>query len=633
MNEMKTKRIISVIAAASAVAALLSCNKEESVQAVQPSADGEIVFTASLPACEPASKVSFDVDATNKVVDVLWHENDIIYLSDGTLDLTTASAALLDVATNAAPTAHACSITLTSDMISADGKTVTFTVPSGVLNTSATKWYAFATNNPNAIYRFLKNGTISTREFAGSSHLGNGNMKIPYMAAASCTPDNLSLSFKHALCYLHYTCNAGSTAHGFAFAGNDESDTEIWGISINASGVASKGSAKTPKFFNSVIGDTGTEGYIALAPGVTFAKGFTITAIKDDAGTANDAPLSVTTHKSFTTVAGKYYELGKLNDIAVYDNYYDLWNAGKDITVDGVVYNKATYTSTPVHVTSNTTISTESGIYFVDPSATLTVTGHQPNRIIIGNSMTERSKLALNSHFFISGKNYILLKNLDITLSHSNNAMFCLNAEGEATFSIDDCYIDNTAQNKPLVNFNVANANPVKLSVINSDVQFKAETLQGALAYLENKGQNFSVTVMNSVIYMSTNVGKESVLVRGGASSVLNDLTFDHNTIMNFSKSGWRHLNTEGTVKSITVTNNYFYTDLATCYWNYFYAPAEPASCTFSGNYSTGLANGAATMWGTVKTEVSAKVADQFVALDIDNRNFKLKVSEYGAQR
>ena len=638
MNEMKTKRIISVIAAASAVAALFSCNKEESVQAVEPNADGEIVFTASLPACEPASKVSFDVDATNKVVDVLWHENDIIYITDGTLQLTTSGGELKDVATGAAPTAHAVAITLTSDMITDGGKTATITVASGVLDDTVSKWYAFATNYSNAVYRFEKNGSVSSREIASTSPWGNGNMAIPYMAHASCSPDNLSLSFKNAYCYLHYTCNAGTTSYGFAFHGNGTDDVEVWGLSINASSVPSKGSAKTNAFFHSIIGASGTEGYVALAPGVTYANGFTLFATKDSSGNPLDTPFSVKTLKSFTTEAGRYYELGKLNDVVTYDNYYDMWNAGKNITVDGVVYNKATYTATPVHVTSDTTISDETGIYFVDPSATLTVTSWNPNRIIIGNSLTERSKLALNSHFYIGGSQYLLLKNLDITLKHTGNAMFCVTTNAKLTISVDDCYIDNTSQNKPVFTYNGACENPIKLQIVNSEIEFAKAAYSGTLAKLDANGKDASVVLKNTVLYVNglNTDGRPygSVMIIGSDGSVLTDLTIDHCTFINVGKTGWKNMDMGGSIQSMTVTNNYGYTtSTATNYWIYFIGATEPASWTFSGNYSTGYNNAFCPQWGTVKTEVSAKVADQFVALDIDTRNFKLKVSEYGAQR
>ena len=470
------KNIQFIAAVAIALIAAASCEKENTPAVSTPAATKTASFTATIPAV----KTSIDGSGVQT-----WTAGDFILVSNGSTSIgtsgnkMTASGAEENESGQLVRTADGAIlaewIEITDEMISNSGKTLSFSTS---VDTPDSKYYFFVVNfeGKNSVYAFGTDGSIYTRQIQNT----NINKLSPQLLG-SCPKDGTTIDFINTLSYI--SLSASSKPYAVTIMSNDGADVAS-GYKVSQAGSVLSYGGNTENTVSAAgmtlyMFNNNKTGLIPFAPGLSMSEGFTLIlwptstefsaakdltleAVKERTDWVT-APTFITTTGRFTTQMGHLVDFGDVSKLVKYNSYYDLWNAGNDIVVDGVVYNKATYTATPVHVTSDTTISTETGIYFVDPSATLTVTSWNPNRIIIGNSLTERSKLALNSHFYLYGNQYLLLKNLDITLSHSNSAMFCLAAGANLTISVDDCYIDNTAQKKPIFTYHATCENPVKL--------------------------------------------------------------------------------------------------------------------------------------------------------------------------
>lgn len=131
-------------------------------------------------------------------------------------------------------------------------------------------------------------------------------------------------------------------------------------------------------------------------------------------------------------------------------NYFDLWEAGEEITIAGATYSKAVY-GEAVHVTEAAVIAA-SGVYFVEPDVECSVnySGSFQKLIIVGASSAKRSVVKAASQIkFNQGAGttgHFVCMNIDLDATQLGNNIFVLNSDAAfGLVAMDGCVIRPSA--------------------------------------------------------------------------------------------------------------------------------------------------------------------------------------------
>jgi hypothetical protein len=131
---------------------------------------------------------------------------------------------------------------------------------------------------------------------------------------------------------------------------------------------------------------------------------------------------------------------------AAYDNYYEAWEAGKDIKVGGRLYNKANY-GVGIHVESNMNLSTEGGVYFIEEGITVSIPQaiYNGSFLLIGNRPGKKGNVSIdgvgsnppisyNNNGEIPSHNTIAFKNVNLKMHDGQNNIYGNTAIGYLIF-------------------------------------------------------------------------------------------------------------------------------------------------------------------------------------------------------
>lgn len=370
------KRILrNTIMLAAAVAAA-ACAKEI---AEVPSSEGKlpegegITFTAgfadnSAPSGQD-TKVAIDIDETSGKAKLSFTAGDFVSVYDGkTVDR----------------------ITLKAENINPDG-TATFKAN---VSADAETYYAYVSDRntlgsyePAIVYTNVKN-THNPNEFA---EIAAG--RTPHAAYASCGKDG-RLSFRNMLTLLKFKVSTSGVSY-VEFKGNKDEYVigkirgkygtgEVSLITFNVE----QNLSKTAK---SYVSAAGADCFLALAPAVNYAAGFTITAY-DASG---NVVFATKRDKAFATTAGKIWDLGTLEDHKM--TPYELWQAGYDLEIGGKMYNKAEYGEGKLIAEGKSeSLNDAGGVYFIEKGANVDISSaYKGSVLLVGNDGSSKGNVTV----------------------------------------------------------------------------------------------------------------------------------------------------------------------------------------------------------------------------------------------
>lgn len=367
-----------IMSAAAVVVA--SCAKEV-VEATRPAEGNETVggegvtFTAYIEDDAPVpssseTKVAIGIDETSGKAKVSFTAGDFVAIYDGeTIDR----------------------ITLNAENINPDGS-ATFKAN---VSADAETYYAYASDRntlgsyePAIVYTNVKNASNSN-DFA---EIAAG--RTPHAAFASCGKDG-KLSFKNMLTLLKFKVSTPGVAY-VEFKGNKDEyvigkvrgkyDTgEVSLVAFNVE----QNLSKTAKLY---VSAAGADCFLALAPAVNYAAGFTITAY-DASG---NVVFATKRDKEFATTAGKIWDLGTLEDHKM--TPYELWQAGYDLEIGGKMYNKAEYGDAKLIAEGKSeNLNNAGGVYFIEKDANVNISyaAYKGSVMLVGNDSSSKGNVTV----------------------------------------------------------------------------------------------------------------------------------------------------------------------------------------------------------------------------------------------
>ncbi|MGN0189296.1 MAG: PL29 family lyase N-terminal domain-containing protein [Candidatus Cryptobacteroides sp.] len=258
-----------------------------------------------------------------------------------------------------------------------------------------------------------------------------------------------------------------------------------------------------------------------------------------------------------------------------YTSLYAKWMDGKDIVIDGVAYNKGTWTGTEaVHITTSSESANinANGIYFIDKDveAAFTFTGAIVNLIIIGDEINSLSTVKMTAGLYAKlnkGKEEygsFVMKNILLDASGMTSGYsITVNADGMFDKVIfEDCCIKPT-NGKPLL-YSGGNIRTINKVVFKScDIQLPAGTAQYMISCGGSNTPAFGdVTVSDCLIYCTTdNAATSDFKVTNFKLGSFNSVTLKGNTFINAIANGAYLYADKFT--SVYIEDNIFFTNVA----------------------------------------------------------------------
>ena len=449
------KRFLKYMMLSAAAIAAVACAKETVVKPEgEESADEGVTFTAFMQSENPTdaaaeTKVAIDIDATAKTAKVSFTAGDFIAVYDGnTIDR----------------------ITLKAENINPDGSA---TFKSKEVSPTAESYLAYVSDKntlgsfeADLVYTNVKNN-VNPNDFV---EIASG--RTPHAAFASCSGTDRRLSFKNMLTILKFKVSTTGVSY-VEFKGNNNENVTGKVVGTYSTGETNLVGFNTETNCFAVaktfVSAPNTDCYITLAPGLTLSKGFTVTAY-DATGSAL---FSSKSDKVFTTVAGKLWDLGTLEEHKM--TPYQMWMAGQDIEIGGKMYNKAEYGDGKL-ISEGTAAVATPGVYFIAPGAEVSLNQcvFKGSVMLIGNESGTRSSVHI-----INGCDYelgsesaehhvVAFKNVSITNDNLNRRILSVASANIGRIVLENCYL---GLNEDLIWRQKAGQNLNDMSIIDCDIR------------------------------------------------------------------------------------------------------------------------------------------------------------------
>lgn len=238
-------------------------------------------------------------------------------------------------------------------------------------------------------------------------------------------------------------------------------------------------------------------------------------------------------------------------------SYYEAYNAGIDIEIAGVKYNKSSFNNLQATMISESGQSiTGAGLYFIAQGVAGTSIEASPNTgyvdlIIIGDAPASRTDLTINGTVVFSGK----LKNLNILEKSTESGFDMFKPSSNATIAFDNCHIA-TAKAKSQLFY--GNVNIPAFAMHNCDIEVSANSKQ--LWKLGTNGKFTKFDLTNNIIYSSAEGGSQYFEICQNGS--ITNLIFNQNTVaevyccLNGTQKSYMTINS---LTDIQLKNNLFY--------------------------------------------------------------------------
>lgn len=255
-------------------------------------------------------------------------------------------------------------------------------------------------------------------------------------------------------------------------------------------------------------------------------------------------------------------------------NYLEKYNSGETITIAGVEINKEKFGEAQ-HVTdANFAFTADHVVYFIDPSVEVNYssTVNFPNLILIGTNSSQKSKMTPTKQIKISNdaaNGIFLISNMEI------NAQNVMNADGDAktylltqngNSSFGQVIFDNvkflSLSGQPLTYISRNDRSISNLTIQNSSLEFSSGDQQQFIISVSSSTATYpSINLVNNVFYSKDS---KALLTKfrlfQGKSATISNLKMHNNTFVNIATDNDFYVSA-GTVSSIDVTKNLYYTD------------------------------------------------------------------------
>lgn len=285
--------------------------------------------------------------------------------------------------------------------------------------------------------------------------------------------------------------------------------------------------------------------------------------------------LVLTTTASWTALTSVALELAE-GEMPEYDpnDYYDMFEKGLDIEINGVKYSKAQYTSRCIPVNDLTAeefrkdVKT-AGILFIDNSGQTEAKSLLEGSnnlalanpvVIIGGYKNSQPEIVAGNQ--IQARNSIVFKNLNITSTNKTNKITTGNATEIPSLCFEDCTFDLGDLSKGLIYDNHTEKTISSLSIINCVVNMGTSESSTAIYFTDAKAE-YNITdviVKNNVFYAAN--AKNARIIELGTKS-LSSVTDKANVVVeNNSMYNLYFVNTvvkAHTVSAMSVRNNVCY--------------------------------------------------------------------------
>ncbi len=451
---MKISEFRKILALGSMLGLLaVSCSREAVPGAdVDERHDSVITFTAGFaadgqtPSSESVTKVAINIDEANSRATVAFTAGDWIYAHSEFVYFKPYEGDRLSDPFQA-------SVVLKDENLNAGG-TATFSIPApsdsryeNFQFMAADNSNCFGSQASNIMSDGLPAYTVTTVKTAFNSVVAG---RIPHLAWGKCTSGDNAVTFRNVLTLLRYKVSSDGVAY-VEFTGNNEENV-IGAIKIDYyHETVSLGDGYTSA--RSYVSASGKPGYIALAPGLDLTKGFTVNAYDKD----GNVLYALRSDKEFKTVAGKIIDLGTLeNNISC----YAMWEAGEDIEIGGVTYNKATCGDATLIADGGTVPSDKVGVFFLKGEATVAAlgltSGTKKDVILVSDSYGgARAKVKFSSSTVSIAVNSLAFKNVEMETGTGADLFKITQME---TLTMDGCLV---TVNRPIADmsgsFNITN--------------------------------------------------------------------------------------------------------------------------------------------------------------------------------
>lgn len=526
------KNISSIVMLAAAALLTLSCTKEAAPERTdeEPAVTAGHTFTASLGR---DTKVNIADDGT-----CTWKAGDYILVFNGYGAVNSNNVGYDTSADNkyqfngrafgwgpATITYDgeivAESIKVTDSMISADGKTLTFTtqVAEPTSEHYSTNWYFVAISDWDMYsYAFFRsdgnNNWYCVNLIRIQSQTALTSSKRSILCWGQCAVGEESFTLYHHDSQLRFTCSSTDYDQVTFAANGDASGSNcinpnrtIWVKRVvdytasewvsnyksyyeynRSANTYSDGTNQCDKMYVTLSGNTSDVYYVPVPADYTWGNGITITLLKD-----GSAVKTLTINKSITTTHGQIINFGDLASVTpakTYTSYYEMWEDGKAITIGDTKFDPADYSGWTVkHITAD---ATQTDVYaynsnvicFISPDAKVTwdaiaypSTG---SYVFIGDEIGTRSNMVFTQRFVPKGGvSLVAFKNLNVSTTSSSDdnvrsyTGYVQAADGTVTTAIvDDCQVDLTLSHGNGSLLSSSNGGWQNIVIMNSDFIF-----------------------------------------------------------------------------------------------------------------------------------------------------------------
>lgn len=634
------KKIYTILVAVIAAISVISCKKDIQITEKPVKADG-INFTASIDtkvSIADNGKVSWT--AGDKIVILNGETGESkdgtkatnLYVRNEKVYTKTTFDENAELANGAAEI-----ITITDDMISADGSLLSFTAH---VNPSKTDYYVYVTDDLGVI-----NYISNTGAFQGQPRRSIG-AKVPHLASAKCSSTESTLSFGN--CYTIFKFALDGNFNKVTLQANEGSTNKMVCVGWFSFGNApTTGTDNSDVFTVNTGGNPGTY-YAPVYPGTTLDKGFTFKLYSDATTVAKTLVVSA----SIKATRGKLINFGTLDLVPVpAKTYKEMYDAGEDIVIGGVTINKEKYPNSVVYSQDATIPNTVAGkVVFVEEGVTLTHSGwgtYLENTVFIGNKIGTRStfKVASGAIAVAAADNQASVScfanlNIEHAAEASQYMVNCNKRIGKVVF--DNCSIKSarTDQFRLIKGFS-ATENITDLVVVNSDMEIGA----GGATLIYGTS---TVTAMNSIV-LKNNVFYSSAFkefyigVNNTHKMTFNNIDIENNTYINvYNTTGTGFLYIEGATSAIVKGN--LYTNAAANTTDKYQMSLRtvnsvtditPNNANTDKRYPSAISyrqyiNGST--WSTTSTALTSDPFEVGLSTAISTKNFKVNVAE-GARR
>lgn len=630
---MKHSRFL--FAAAVLVIASASCQKEEPAHVVSDSC----TFAATIG---DQTKLAISDDGKCS-----WSVGDVVIVYNGN------NSGNVAIADGKFTSENIQTISVTSEMLSNDNRTLTFTTD--LAEPSGSNWYLYAAHSVPTVYMIRSNGSIISGAINETLQT-----QIPFLAMASVSKTATdAVNFKHVVGWLKMTVSAWK--YKVEIKSNDSEnpivrcvDTAFSGSDLN---ITLRGDVK-PNLYNCKVNDASPNKYFyaALMPD-TWGSGISFSIYSGSSTLDKTVPAG----KSFKVEAGHVYNTGDLlGDHGEKDTYYEMWEAGQSIQIGGVNYSKSSPSGlTAVHLTETVTLTAAdcyNKIFFIDPSASVTISNRMDNTVFVGNKIGQRTVINVPSdEVWMCATNakatLHMFKNVEFNRQRTTGRIAWLRDKGASRIVYDNCKmnmqipdIGGVAWTTPVDEFNVTDC----------DIALNADNL-----YLLSSGNCAKLVVKNNVFYAPSSNHMISNLLqvgeRGAGHSLRDtDVDIENNSFINLRGNGNSPAIIAENYSAATVSNNLLiYEDgsglpnnlFILGNWNgctaakqtinsaenYIYDTATSTANSFISHWTYYSGNNFQGGWINRNTAYGL-TANPYTTMDLDSGTF-VNTSTYGAKR